>query len=111
MRDKFFVSKVSPEEEEKLDELLKETQPIEKVKEEEAVVIPMDRGFVLGEKQCYVRESSSVSSRVIGQLSPGQEVSITDEVFVGGQKKPVWYQVKLKDGAVGFVSAGHIEIL
>ena len=108
MRDKFYKS---PPTDEEIKKFAESPAVIEKLKEEDAVVIPVDRGFVLGNKQCYVRESSSVSSRVIGQLSPGQEISICDEVFVGGQSKPVWYQIKLKDGTIGFVSAGHIEIL
>lgn len=108
MRDKFYKS---PPTDEEIKEFAESPAVIEKVKEEEVVIIPVDRCFVLGDKQCYVRAASSVSSRVIGQLSPGQEVSIVDEVFIGGQKKPVWYQIKLKDGTVGFVSAGHIEIM
>lgn len=108
MREKFF--KTEPMQEE-IKEFAENPEVIEKVKEVEAVIVPIDRGVVLGDKPCYIRESSSVSSKVIGQLNPSQEISVCDEVYVGGQKKPVWYQIKLKNGDIGFVSAGHIEIL
>ena len=63
------------------------------------VVSPSDRAT----SGVFVRERPSANSANIGTIQPGQQAELVGSV-------PYWYQVKLPDGRVGYVSKSWTQV-